>query len=113
MGFVTPFNHQHYVAGASKNFQINLPIRTNTTLDFLNRKISARIQTLDRHEKQNLMEYSTIPFTAKRDILRMVDNPQEQIQNNANSSIVHFSSPKKVTETTNVLGITLKRILRD
>lgn len=83
------------------------------TLDFLNRKISARVETFDRHEKQNLMEYSTIPFTAKRDILRMVDNPQEQIQNNANSSIVHFSSPKKVTETTNIVRIALKRILRD
>lgn len=79
------------------------------TLDFLNRKISARIQTLDRHEKQNLMEYSTVPFTAKRDILRMVDNPQEQIQNNANSSIVHFSSPKKVTDTTNIVRITFEK----
>lgn len=83
------------------------------TLDFLNRKISARIQSLDLHEKQNLMEYSTVPFTAKRDILRMVDNPQEQIQNNANSSIVHFSSPNKVTDTTKIVRITLKRILRD
>ena len=100
MGFVAPFNRQHYVSGVDKNLQVNLPIRAEIDVDAVNNKVQAKIQPLDQHNKQNLFEFSTEPYTSKHSVLQMAQNPHEQTnQANNNWKMVHVRQPNQMHKT--------------
>ncbi|GLV41985.1 hypothetical protein CBL_10144 [Carabus blaptoides fortunei] len=70
LGFVTPFDHQHYVAGYDKN------------------EVRATFEPLDE-QNEEIFHYSTLPYTAKHDILDL--KPVSQL---ATTHIVHIREPQ-------------------
>ncbi|GLV61234.1 hypothetical protein CBL_21063, partial [Carabus blaptoides fortunei] len=88
LGFVTPFDHQHYVAGYDKNVQLNLPLRHQIDIDVENQEVRATFEPLDE-QNEEIFHYSTLPYTAKHDILDL--KPVSQL---ATTHIVHIREPQ-------------------
>lgn len=100
MGFISPSNRQEFFVGVNKNIQLNLPIRAEIDVDIVNSKVAVKVQPLDQHNKQNIFEYSTVPYTTKQNIIQAVQNPNEAINeaHNSNRKIVHARQPRQVME---------------
>lgn len=87
LGFVTPFEHQHYVAGYDKQVQLNLPLRVQVDIDVENQQVEIEMEPLD-DQSEEVFHYSTRPYTAKHDILNL-----KPISRIATSNIVHVREP--------------------
>ncbi|CAA9998147.1 unnamed protein product, partial [Nesidiocoris tenuis] len=94
MGFITPFNHKRYTAALHKNVHLHLPLRASLDLDFENSKIRAKVQPLDTQQKHKLLEYSTVAYTVKHDILDL-----SPALNNDNARPIHTGNVKRWENT--------------
>nr|AAC32024.1 vitellogenin [Pimpla nipponica] len=71
LGFVTPFEHQHYMAGINKNYQAYVPLRVNVNYEDSDKRVTLKIQPIEQNEKFKLWHHSVVPFTSRHDILKM------------------------------------------
>ncbi|XP_065165027.1 vitellogenin-like [Atheta coriaria] len=71
IGFVTPFDHQQYIAGYDKNVQINLPIKSQYEIDLKTQQVQAQFQPIEQDKNVQVFHYSSWPYTAKHDILSL------------------------------------------
>ncbi|CAH0562015.1 unnamed protein product [Brassicogethes aeneus] len=71
ISFVAPFEHQQYVAGYDKVFLAHVPLRTKIDVDVQKMQVHAEFEPLNEQQgKQQVMHYSTLPFTTKADLLK-------------------------------------------
>lgn len=71
LGFVTPFDHQHYVAGVNKNLQAYVPIRAEVNYDKYEKRVTTKLQPIEQNEKIRIAHYSLVPFTSRHSVLDM------------------------------------------
>lgn len=69
ISFITPFDHQRYIAGHDRQVQFALPLRAKIDLDVQNRRLRAEVKPLSQNKEYNIFHYSTWPYTARQDIL--------------------------------------------
>lgn len=68
LSFVTPFDHQMYIAGVAKHMQINIPILANFKFDVKEGQLEAEIQPCHASQESPLFQYATQPYTSRIDI---------------------------------------------
>ncbi|KAJ8955350.1 hypothetical protein NQ318_003444 [Aromia moschata] len=66
--FLTPFDHQQYIAGFDKNFQVHIPLYGTVEVDFKNGQAKAEIDVQKWHKGELLFHYSSWPYTSRTDI---------------------------------------------
>lgn len=71
IGFVAPFERQHFIAGVDMNFQAYLPIRLNMDVNLAKNDAKLRMLPINGEEKAKLIHYSVLPYTSKHDILHL------------------------------------------
>ncbi|XP_076628457.1 vitellogenin [Colletes latitarsis] len=67
IGFVTPFDHGHFISGVDVNFQMYAPVEL--ALMGAPNSVQLRIRLLEGEEKARLVQYSVVPYTSSHDIL--------------------------------------------
>ncbi|XP_043252525.1 vitellogenin-like [Colletes gigas] len=67
IGFVTPFDHRHFISGVDVNFQMYAPVEVE--LGGAPNNVQLKIRLLEGEEKARLVQYSVIPYTSSHDIL--------------------------------------------
>lgn len=72
LGFVTPFEHQHYMAGVNKNLQVHVPIRVEVKYDTSENQLTLKIQPIEQNEKNKIVHYSVVPFASQHNILNLL-----------------------------------------
>lgn len=88
LGFVTPFNHKHYIAGYDKKAQLYLPIEMDMDVDLENNQLRLEVQPLEKDENNQVFHFSSWPYTATRDILQMT--PVSRLPT---AHVVHIRQP--------------------
>ena len=80
IGFVTPFDHQRYIAGLDKDVLVNLPIRANMDLDLENAEVRVKLQPINANKNFKIAQFSAQPYTAQHNILDLSPVQQKPIQ---------------------------------
>lgn len=69
ISFLTPFDHQRYIAGHDRNVQIHLPVRAEIKLDAQKRHFKIQLKPLQQDKEYKIFHYSTWPYVSQHDIL--------------------------------------------
>nr|AMK38869.1 vitellogenin 1 [Colaphellus bowringi] len=69
LSFTTPFDHQQYVAGYDKHWQIHVPLKSKVEIDVKNVQMKVEIEPKEAHHDAQLFHYSSWPYTSKADLL--------------------------------------------
>ncbi|KAE8736710.1 hypothetical protein FOCC_FOCC017835, partial [Frankliniella occidentalis] len=80
IGFITPFDHQRYIAGLDKDVLVNLPIRANIDLDLENAEVRVKLQPINANKNFKIAQFSCQPYTAQHNILDLTPVDQMPIQ---------------------------------
>ncbi|XP_012280139.1 vitellogenin [Orussus abietinus] len=93
VGFISPFDHQHYMAGVDDNLQLYLPIRTKAQINWEKQRMELELGPADSNVGYTIAHYSTVPYTAKHDILS-----QNPVVKDKDTHVLHKDSaePKKL-----------------
>ncbi|CAK9795283.1 Vg [Anthophora quadrimaculata] len=96
VGFVTPFEHQHFIAGVDVNFQAFAPVKVDLNLNIMKRNLQLKVWPLKGEEKARLIHYKVIPYTSNRDILSLRPVIKEQNTHMAiTDDIKSFTLPRE------------------
>ena len=76
IGFLTPFDHQRYIAGVQKKTQVYLPLRMTMDIDLVNGDVEAKFAPLDAKNDFTLVHASQWPYTSRMAIKSMPSNSQ-------------------------------------
>jgi hypothetical protein len=68
---VTPFDSTRYIAGLEKNLLLNIPLRVSVNLDLENKHVAAALKPIDSNEYHKVLQWSSVPYTSKHDILNL------------------------------------------
>lgn len=71
IGFVTPYDHQHYIAGVDANFQVYAPLRLALDVNQAKKNVQLKVLPLKGEQKTRLIHYSVIPYTSTHNILNL------------------------------------------
>ena len=71
VGFVSPFDHQHFIAGIDMNFQAFAPVRLALDINRAKSNVQLKVWPLKGAEKAKLIHHSVIPYTSSHNILNM------------------------------------------
>jgi hypothetical protein len=71
MGFVAPFESTRYIAALERDVLVNIPIRVAVNLDIENKRVDAALKPLNSNEYHKVLQWTTLPYTTKHDILSM------------------------------------------
>ncbi|XP_076672909.1 vitellogenin [Andrena cerasifolii] len=71
VGFVAPFDNQHFVAGIDMNFQAFAPVRLALDINRVKSNVQLKVWPLKGAEKAKLIHYSVVPYTSSHNILNM------------------------------------------
>jgi hypothetical protein len=71
MGFVTPFDSARYSAALERDVLVNLPVKVSVNLDIENKRVDAALKPLNVDEYHKVLQWTTVPYTTKHDILSM------------------------------------------
>ncbi|XP_076655137.1 vitellogenin [Halictus rubicundus] len=71
IGFLVPFERQHFIAGVDMNFQAYLPSRINLDISPAKGNMKLKMLPLKGEEKAKMIHYSVVPYTSKHDILHL------------------------------------------
>ncbi|CAG9759824.1 unnamed protein product [Ceutorhynchus assimilis] len=69
LSLVTPFDHQIYVAGFDKNFQVHLPLKINAEVNLAKSSSKIECELNEKHPGARLFHYSSWPYTSRSDIM--------------------------------------------
>ncbi|XP_012139918.2 vitellogenin [Megachile rotundata] len=100
IGFVAPFEHQHYIAGVDANMQVYLPLKLSLEVNVPKTTLQLRIWPLKGEEKSRLLHYSVVPYTSIRDILSL-----RPLQKDKNTQLVHVNKDLKGSQSDKLKGI--------
>nr|ACU00433.1 vitellogenin [Bombus hypocrita] len=71
MSFVTPFEHQEYIAGIDVDFNLHLPMKLTLDIDLPKQNFEIKIWPLKGEDKARLLHYSVVPYVANHNILSL------------------------------------------
>lgn len=97
-GFLTPFEHQHYIAGIDNNRMLQVPLEYEIEHDvdqphgFRWLKIRPNLPQTGLDSPVKLLKYSTVPFTSRIDILEL-----QPVSLDKNTHLVLTSRKHKTT----------------
>ncbi|XP_046405787.1 vitellogenin-A1-like [Ischnura elegans] len=94
ISFVAPLTHTRYIAGVQKNIQVNVPIKATFDLDAENSEASVTLQPLYNNREAQIFHYSTIPYTAKHNILDLTP-----VSQGSNFKPIHVREPMQMETT--------------
>lgn len=69
LSFVTPYDHQVYMAGYDKNMQVHAPLKAEVEIDVKNREAKIESDLQEPHKDARLIQYSTYPYTSRSDVM--------------------------------------------
>lgn len=69
LSFVTPFDHQTYMAGYDKNLQAHIPAKAQVEIDVKSQQVKVEIAVQERHQDARLLHFSSYPYTCRSDIM--------------------------------------------
>ncbi|KAK6620190.1 hypothetical protein RUM44_006591 [Polyplax serrata] len=69
ISFVTPYDHQRYIAGYKKQAHFNLPVKGSLTVDIPKRHLQLEVKPVDKRGDYKIVHYSTIPYTAVQNVV--------------------------------------------
>ncbi|XP_029035514.2 vitellogenin-like [Osmia bicornis bicornis] len=106
IGFVTPFEHHHYIAGIDVNTQAYAPVKVSLDINVPTKSTQLKLWPLKGEEKSRLIHYSVVPYTSVHNILSL-----RPLQTEKGTHKVHIDTSKTVTlpvTTTKGLRINLE-----
>jgi hypothetical protein len=92
IGFLAPFESARYIAGLERNFLVNIPLRASVNLDIENTHVDAALKFINSSQHHQLLQWSTLPFTTRHDILSM----RPAIEG-SNAKVIHVRPAKSVS----------------
>lgn len=92
MGFVTPFDSARYSAALERDVLVNLPVKVSVNLDIQNKRVDAVLKPLKVDEYHKVLQWTTVPYTTKHDILSMKPAIED-----SNAKIITVRPIKKVS----------------
>lgn len=92
LGFITPFDHQRYVAGLDNNAQVYLPVNVNLDLDLVNAEARAQVKPINPDKQVTIVHGSVKPYTAVHDILQV-----SPIQSGSNTQPINARPVQQVS----------------
>jgi len=90
ISFITPWDHQRYIAGLDKNIQVNLPVKMSLSVDTERDRYQVQIKPLYPKRESMLLHFSVWPYTAKHDILDL-----QPVSREKNTDPIHVRDSKK------------------
>ncbi|KAG7213605.1 hypothetical protein KM043_002858 [Ampulex compressa] len=93
IGFVVPFEHQHYMAGIDMNFQTYLPASFEVGLNAQEKKFEVKVWPIKGESNARVLHMSVVPYTSKYDISSL-----RPVQSQKNTHKVHTRKPDSITE---------------
>lgn len=104
-GFVTPFEHQNYIAGIDKTEMVQIPVEYEVTEDHRNHglKIRPNSQQTQMNSQLTLLHHSTVPFTTRQNILAL-----EPVSLDRNTHHIMTSKKHKATMQKDMFSIQLE-----
>ncbi|CAG9828226.1 unnamed protein product [Diabrotica balteata] len=68
VSFIAPFEHEQYISGFDKHWEVNIPkVRTQVDIDLKQQEIKAEVE-LKPEGKVKLLHFRSWPYTAKTDV---------------------------------------------
>lgn len=71
VGFVTPFEHRHFISGIDSNFHVYTPLKVSLDMNTPKGNMQWKIWPLKGEEKSRLFHYSVVPYVSNHDILNL------------------------------------------
>ncbi|KAF5287239.1 hypothetical protein FQR65_LT12283 [Abscondita terminalis] len=68
LGFVTPFDNHHYLAGYERNFQFQVSLNADVVGNIQGGRYSFDIKPVELQKNQQLLHFNALPYIAVRDI---------------------------------------------
>ncbi|KZC03969.1 PREDICTED: vitellogenin-like [Dufourea novaeangliae] len=68
IGFLAPFDRQHFIAGVDMSFQTYAPVRVALDVSPVKRNMQLKLWPLKGEGKARLVHYSVVPYTSSHDI---------------------------------------------
>jgi hypothetical protein len=69
ISFIAPFESTTYTAALERDMFVNLPLRASVNLDIENNQVEAALKPLNSNQYQKLLQWTTLPYTTKQEIL--------------------------------------------
>lgn len=96
IGFLASFEHQHYLTGVDKNQLLQIPAEFEVKLDMSKQNLALKIRPsssqTDSTSQLRLLQYNTIPFTTRQDLLELqpvsLDKNTQQVLNSKKQKIM-------------------------
>lgn len=71
VGFVTPFEHRHFISGIDSNLHVYAPLKISLDVNTPKGNMQWKIWPMKGEEKSRLFHYSVVPFVSNHDILNL------------------------------------------
>ncbi|KAL1493355.1 hypothetical protein ABEB36_011424 [Hypothenemus hampei] len=69
LSFVTPFDHQVYMAGYDRNFQLHAPVQATAEINIKNKEMKIQFEVNDKGDESRLLHISSSPYVSRDDIM--------------------------------------------
>lgn len=107
-GFVAPFEHQNYLAGIDENQMVQTPVEYEVEYDSNQRNLGLKIrpnlpQTSTDNSQVTLLHCSTVPFTARQNILDL-----QPVSLDKNTHLIMTSKKQKATTERGMFSMKLE-----
>ncbi|CAH0562627.1 unnamed protein product [Brassicogethes aeneus] len=101
ISFIAPFEHQQYVAGYDKVFFTHVPLRAKIDVDVKKMQVHAELEPMyEQQGKQQVLHYSTVPYTTKADLLKaepfLARQSTQVISQKLNQGLEHVFGKKEM-----------------
>ncbi|KAL0267736.1 UNVERIFIED_CONTAM: hypothetical protein PYX00_009919 [Menopon gallinae] len=94
IGFVTPFEHQYYLAGIQEEHQINIPVRMEVDVNLNENQVKLQVQPLEKSGNLNIFEYNTQQYTSVMNIPEF-----KPVVEGSNTKKINLRQPYKYQRT--------------
>ncbi|XP_066255189.1 vitellogenin-like [Euwallacea similis] len=69
LSFVTPFDHQIYMAGYDRTLHTHVPLKAHVDIDVKNKETKIEVEIQEKHEGARLLHFSSTPYTSRSDVM--------------------------------------------
>ncbi|KAF5294837.1 hypothetical protein FQA39_LY00321 [Lamprigera yunnana] len=88
LGFVTPFDHEYYLAGFERNLELQLPLNIQVKGDIQNAQYAIDVTLLHSGSNRQLLRFSSLPYISIHNIF-----DTEPLFSNPNTFIIKDDKP--------------------
>lgn len=71
VGFVTPFEHRHFISGIDSNLHVYAPLKISLDMNTPKGNMQWKVWPMKGEEKSRLFHYSVVPYVSNHDILNL------------------------------------------